>query len=558
MRRFGTALPVSYAFRMPSAPAQPLPPPGPAPIFALFLSAYDSWEKRNASAASPRLSLKKVAVSHPLCHTLLYKRQKCRKKRQYIQGEPMELYASVPGLGVEESYIRLLNHLPGLAYRCRVTENESSVFERIENVLEFASRGSYDLLGIPAEEMVRNQYNTIERMTHPDDLQKTRREIYDSIVAHQPYQVMYRVSLPSGRLKWIWDQGEGVFDTDGKLRYLEGLMMDISEQKFQELELKEENRQLKASVSNLYGLGNIVGKSDAMRRVYGLILKAAETDTNVIIYGETGSGKDLVAKAIHEYSARKGNYVPVNCGAIPEQLLESEFFGHTKGAFSGAHANKEGYIGAAHNGTLFLDEIGELPIHLQVKLLRAIENKMYTPVGSNTPKVSSFRLIAATNQDLSRMVLEKKMRSDFYYRVHVLSITLPPLRERSGDIPLLVEAYMERKGLSCVLPLQVRLAMEHYDWPGNVRELHNFLDRYTAFGDVALESLGDAGKTDLLFPDLAHEGLTLEKATLQLEERMIRQALDRCRWRRGEAAAALGLNLRTLQRKMKRLGMNER
>lgn len=467
----------------------------------------------------------------------------------------MELLMSVPGLAVEESYVRLLNHLPGLVYRCRVTHTAPEEAEHIEYMLEFSSKGSYHLLGISAEEMVENNCNTIERMMHPDDLQKTRRDIYDSIVAHQPYQLMYRLSLPSGRLKWIWDQGEGVFTADGKLRYLEGLMMDISEQKFQELELKEENRQLKASVSNLYGLGNIVGKSEAMRKVYNLIFKAAETDTNVIIYGETGSGKDLVAKAIHEYSARKGNYVPVNCGAIPEQLLESEFFGHTKGAFSGAHANKEGYISAANKGTLFLDEIGELPLHLQVKLLRAIENKMYTPVGSNTPKMSSFRLIAATNQNLSRMVMEKKMRSDFYYRVHVLSITLPPLRERHGDIPLLVEAYLERKGISCTLPLKVRLALEHYDWPGNVRELHNFLDLYTAFGDVALESLGEAGKTDLLFPTLSHEGLTLENATLQLEERMIRQALERCRWRRGEAAEALGLNLRTLQRKMKRLDM---
>ncbi|MEG2140073.1 MAG: sigma 54-interacting transcriptional regulator [Bilophila sp.] len=469
----------------------------------------------------------------------------------------MEMFAPVSECAVEESYIRLLNHLPGLAYRCRVVHPVPPGSERLEYILEFASKGSYDLLGIPSEVMVQNNYNTIERMTHPDDLQKSRREIYDSIVAHQPYQVMYRLSLPSGRLKWVWDQGEGVFSANGELHYLEGLMMDISEQKFQELELKEENRQLKASVGNLYELGNIVGKSEAMRKVYNLIIKAAETDTNVIIYGETGSGKDLVAKAIHEYSARKGNYVPVNCGAIPEQLLESEFFGHTKGAFSGAHAAKEGYIGAANNGTLFLDEIGELPLHLQVKLLRAIENKMYTPVGSTTPKSSSFRLIAATNQDLSKMVLEKKMRSDFYYRVHVLSITLPSLRERQGDIPLLVEAYLERKGLSCSLPLQVRLAMEHYDWPGNVRELHNFLDRYTAFGDVALESLGEAGKLDLLFPALPHEGLTLENATLQLEERMIQQALDRCRWRRGDAAEALGLNLRTLQRKMKRLGMGK-
>ena len=189
----------------------------------------------------------------------------------------------------------------------------------------------------------------------------------------------------------------------------------------------------------------MVGQSEPMRQLYSQILRAAETDSNVIIYGETGCGKDLVARSIHEYSGRKGNYVPVNCGAIPEQLLESEFFGHVKGAFSGAHANKDGYIGAAHGGTLFLDEIGELPLHLQVKLLRAIENKMYTPVGDNKPRKSSFRLIAATNQDLARMVREKKMRSDFYYRVHVLSITLPPLRERQGDIPLLVDAWMERR-----------------------------------------------------------------------------------------------------------------
>ena len=473
----------------------------------------------------------------------------------------MELFASAPGLAVEESYVRLLNHLPGLAYRCRVGRTDPIVSERLEYTLEFVSKGSYDLLGIPAEDMVRNNNNTIERMMHPDDLQKTRRNMYDSIVAHQPYQVMYRVSLPSGRLKWIWDQGEGVFDADGELRYLEGLMMDISEQKFQELELKEENRQLKASVSNLYGLGNIVGKSEAMRRVYGLILKAAETDTNVIIYGETGSGKDLVAKAIHEYSARKGNYVPVNCGAIPEQLLESEFFGHTKGAFSGAHANKEGYIGAAHNGTLFLDEIGELPIHLQVKLLRAIENKMYTPVGSNTPKVSSFRLVAATNQDLSKMVLEKKMRSDFYYRVHVLSITLPPLRERHGDIPLLVEAYMERKGISCALPLQVRLAMEHYDWPGNVREFENvmeFMVNMAPSGGVLHPDMLPASVRGALPSSAPSPSAPLPPGGIiplrDLERNAILDAVRRC----GEdtpgkkaAAAALGIGVATLYRKLK-------
>ena len=318
----------------------------------------------------------------------------------------------------------------------------------------------------------------------------------------------------------------------------------------------EENRRLLDVLRERSRPEMFVGRSPGLRAVLTQLAQVAPTSATVLLLGESGTGKELAANTIHAGSPRAGHpFIKINCAALPEGLIESELFGHEKGAFTGAVGMRKGRFEAADGGTLFLDEIGELPIHLQVKLLRAIENKMYTPVGSNTPKVSSFHLVAATNQDLSKMVLEKKMRSDFYYRVHVLSITLPPLRERHGDIPLLVEAYMERKGISCALPLQVRLAMEHYDWPGNVRELHNFLDRYTAFGDVALESLGDAGKTELLFPALHHEGLTLETATLQLEERLIRQALERCRWRRGDAAEALGLNLRTLQRKMKRLGM---
>lgn len=454
---------------------------------------------------------------------------------------------------VEESYHRLLEHIPGMAYRCRVEKARGSE-QGFEYALEFVSRGSFDLLGIPAEDMIEQNQNVIEKMTHPDDLPRQRQAIYDKVVMGQPYQVMYRLILPGGRVKWVWDQGEGVTGPDGGLWYLEGLMMDVSEQKFMELSLREENRQFKTSSDSLFGLGGMVGKSEAMRKVYELVLKAAETESNIIIYGETGSGKDVAARAIHALSGRKGPYVPVNCGAIPESLMESEFFGHTRGAFSGATGNKEGYIGAANNGTLFLDEIGELPLQLQVKLLRALENKMYTPVGGTAPRESSFRLIAATNQDLAKMVREKTMRSDFYYRVHVLSITLPPLRERLADLPLLTAAWMEKRGTSIDIPLPVRLAMEHYGWPGNIRELYNFLDRYAAFGEAALDSLGEAGRVGLVLPDF-HDGLTLEDATLQLEERLIRQALEKCRWRRGEAAACLGLNLRTLQRKMKRLKM---
>ena len=472
----------------------------------------------------------------------------------------MELFASAPGLAVEESYVRLLNHLPGLAYRCRVGRTDPIVSERLEYTLEFVSKGSYDLLGIPAEDMVRNNNNTIERMMHPDDLQKTRRNMYDSIVAHQPYQVMYRVSLPSGRLKWIWDQGEGVFDADGELRYLEGLMMDISEQKFQELELKEENRQLKASVSNLYGLGNIVGKSEAMRRVYGLILKAAETDTNVIIYGETGSGKDLVAKAIHEYSARKGNYVPVNCGAIPEQLLESEFFGHTKGAFSGAHANKEGYIGAAHNGTLFLDEIGELAVSTQVKLLRVLQEQEFERLGGMETRKVDVRVVAATSRNLEQMVKDGLFRRDLYYRLNVFPVSMPPLRERQGDIPLLVENFLEKYGHKIgkrglrVAPEAEALLLAH-SWPGNIRELENVIERaviLTTDGLIRPDLLPPAMQAPCALCSLRG---TLPDALEQLERQLITEALQEHRGNMGHAAQALGISERVMGLRMRKFGL---
>ena len=457
---------------------------------------------------------------------------------------------------VEESYHRLLAHIPGLAYRCKAYRNTYDGEESFDYSLVFVSEGSLALLGIPAQDLLDQNRNVIELMTHPDDLPRMRRTIYESILKHESYQVMYRVILAGGVTKWIWDQGEGIFDPDGSLSYLEGLMMDITEQKYRELKLREENRQFVASSSKLFGLGGLVGQSEGMRHVYELILNAAKTDTNIIIYGETGSGKDIAARAIHALSGRKGSYIPVNCGAIPETLIESEFFGHVKGAFTGAATNKEGYVAAADGGTLFLDEIGELPLHLQVKLLRTLENKSYTAVGSNTPRTSSFRLIAATNQDLNNLVKEKKMRADFYYRVHVLAITIPPLRERPGDIPLLTAAWQEKRGRQIDIPLHVRLAMENYDWPGNVRELHNFLDRYAAFGDAALNSLGDAVRPSIsmLLPEF-NAGIRLAEAVRELEEKLILQTLDHCRWNKTQAAETLGLTLRTLQRKMKALGI---
>ena len=441
---------------------------------------------------------------------------------------------------------KLLNRLPALVYRCRIVGEQ-------QYVLEYASKGSIDLLGLTPESLVEGQVNTIERMTHPADLKRLQQVEHDSIVAHRPWQIIYRVQLPGGHIKWVWDQGEAIYGEDGTPLYLEGLMMDVSEQKFQEIALQEENRQLRLSMENSQGLGPLVGKSEAMRRVYGLILKAAETDASVIIYGETGSGKDMVARAIHNYSGRKGAYVPVNCGAIPENLLESEFFGHTRGAFTGAATAKEGFVAAADGGTLFLDEIGELPINLQVKFLRVLESKSYTPLGSNAQKTSHFRLVAATNRDLAALVREKKTRADFYYRINVLSITLPPLRERKEDIPLLIRAWEERNAIDLALPQAVRVAMSRYDWPGNVRELHNFLDRYATFGSSVTECLGTP---EVEIPPV-EDGLSLSEALSQVEQAIILKTLEKYRWHRGRTAEALGINLRTLQRRMKALMLGE-
>jgi transcriptional regulator with PAS, ATPase and Fis domain len=404
----------------------------------------------------------------------------------------------------------------------------------------------YKLLGLSPNE-VQYDANMIDSMISPEDLENTKHKIYTSYLAKKPYQIMYRMRLRNGEVKWIWDQGEVVEDESGELLFLEGIMMDFSEHKALELALKEENRRLQRSGANAYGFGEMVGTSEPMRTLYMQIEKAAQSNSNVLILGETGTGKELCAKTIHELSGRKGAFIPVNCGAIPEQLMESEFFGHTKGAFTGAVSNQEGFLRAAQNGTLFLDEMGELPLHLQVKLLRALESKQFTPVGSNVPQKSTFRLISATHQDLARMVKEKTMRADLYYRINVLAVTVPPLRERNGDISLLIAAYMKEHDIIENVPLSVRIAMEQHSWPGNIRELHNFMERFFMFGRAALEDL-ESPEADL---SLTNADIGLEKAVALFESTMISQAMERCRWKQGAAAKLLGVNLRTFQRKLK-------
>jgi transcriptional regulator with PAS, ATPase and Fis domain len=305
--------------------------------------------------------------------------------------------------------------------------------------------------------------------------------------------------------------------------------------------------------------GNIIGRSAAMQRVYELILNAAATDANVILYGESGTGKELVAHAIHEMSSRKsGAFVPVNCGAIPEALMESEFFGHRKGAFTGAVIDKHGFLDLADGGTLFLDELGEIGQSMQVKLLRAIDGGGFTPIGDSQVKIPDLRIVAATNRDVAAQVRSGHIREDFFYRIHVIPIHLPPLRERREDIPLIVEHFLSKSGAAhpaALITAQAMEALKAYEWPGNVRELQNTVSRY-----LTLKKLDFAG-TIRPMPnpvprdsrsDMDEAAGTLESMMEQYERRVILETLERCRWQREMTAEALGIHRKTLFTKMKK------
>jgi transcriptional regulator with PAS, ATPase and Fis domain len=325
----------------------------------------------------------------------------------------------------------------------------------------------------------------------------------------------------------------------------------------------EERLRLRSSQHNRDRFGNIIGKSPAIQRVYELILNAAATDANVILYGESGTGKELVAHAIHEMSSRKsGSFVPVNCGAIPETLMESEFFGHRKGAFTGAVIDKHGFLDLADGGTLFLDELGEIGQSMQVKLLRAIDGGGFTPIGGSQVKTPDLRIIAATNRDVAEQVRKGVIREDFFYRIHVIPIQLPALRERKEDIPTLVEHFVEKFGKSQGLPPltpQIMEALKAHDWPGNVRELQNTVYRYLTLKrlDFACTGMRPAPETqDSPLPETETVDGSLDAMVQQYEKRLILKTLQRHRWQRERTADALGIHRKTLFSKMKKHGLS--
>jgi Response regulator containing CheY-like receiver, AAA-type ATPase, and DNA-binding domains len=326
-------------------------------------------------------------------------------------------------------------------------------------------------------------------------------------------------------------------------------------------ELFRENRVLRRELDRHYSFSEIIGTSESLQNVFRLIEKVSATNVNILIQGESGTGKELVARAIHHHSPRASQpFIAVNCGALPETLLESELFGHTKGAFTDAKTDKKGLFRSADGGTLFLDEIGEIPLPLQVKLLRALQEHEVTPVGSSTPVKFDARIIAATNRNLEEEVAAGKFREDLFYRLNVIEIYLPPLRERREDIPLLAKHFAQKIAREQNAPeksisREAMSALAAYNWQGNIRELQNAVERafiLSSGDEIEAENLPPkilaASRNAFEMRDAAGFRPTLE----EIERRYILEVLKSVNDDKTEAANILGIDLSTLYRKLKR------
>jgi PAS domain S-box-containing protein len=420
---------------------------------------------------------------------------------------------------------------------------------------------------------------------HPDDREPALRKVNRVLAESDYYYDEFRLVPRNGPMLWVASKGRVIRSADGRPKRMLGVNIDITERKLAEESLKralaelrqlkdrlhEENIYLKEEIRVASNFGEIIGESRALQRVLRQAEQVAPLDTTVLLLGETGTGKELLAHAIHNRSSRHDHpLVKVNCGALPAPLIESELFGHEKGAFTGADTARLGRFAVANGGTLFLDEVGELPLDLQAKLLRVLEQGEFEMVGSSRTMKVDVRVIAATNRNLSEAVAQGTFRSDLFYRLSIFPITMPPLRERVEDIPMLVKhlvnvvSYKLGKNIETI-PQSVIRVLQEYDWPGNVRELRNVIERAVIltqgsklqltemFEPLTLRDASQPLITDSQ-RDQDAEGETLE----QSEYRLILRTLKKVHWRvegPGGAAELLNVHASTLRSRMRKLGI---
>jgi two-component system, NtrC family, response regulator PilR len=384
---------------------------------------------------------------------------------------------------------------------------------------------------------------------------------------HSPRTVVLVVTAFASTETAVEAMKLGAYDYVTKPFKLDELRLTIANA-LERKRLQEENRELKRQLRREHGFEGFIAKSPRILEVFETIRKTADSGSTVMITGESGTGKELVARAVHLESARRSRpFVSVNCGAIPETLMESELFGHVKGAFTGAVASTEGLFAAADGGTLFLDEITEIPQTVQVKLLRAIQEREIRRVGDTRDIKVDARLIAASNRDLTKAVADGVLREDLYYRLNVIPIHMPPLRERVEDIPLLVAHFVARitkdsgKGALGISPESLAI-LERYHWPGNIRELENVVERAIVLGTgelLAPESLPPHLRVQrdeqAVNVEIPPTGMDLEETLSRLEHRYIRLALERSGWLQIRAAELLGLSFRQFRYKLQKHGL---
>ena len=440
--------------------------------------------------------------------------------------------------------------------------------------LVFANQIMTTMTGLEQERLVMTEP---AQLFHPDERELAHTHLRAE--ADSAQDALWQAKLMTLHDKSCWievEQSPIVWNSQAGLLLT---IRNIDDRKLREERLEKERARLeneyvslRSTIKERYRFGALVGKSAAMQRVYDLIVSAANSEVNVLIAGESGTGKELIARSYHQVSRRQGKaFVPVNCASIPETLFEREFFGHRKGAFTSADRDKPGLFDRAHGGILFLDEVTELSPGTQAKLLRVLQDGEYIPLGSSTHKQADVVIVAATNKDCQKEIAQGRLREDFFYRIGVIEIHTPPLRERKDDLPLLIghllEEYQQKQSRiqgemaqniptdHMMLPGELMQALYAYHWPGNIRELQNVLQRYLVTSDLeaVLPLLGVAARPRTTAPfAAASETATLPNAVEALEKEMIRNALERNRYHKTRTAKMLGISLRTLHYKIKK------
>ena len=437
-----------------------------------------------------------------------------------------------------------------------------------DGALEFLTESWFQRMRHTPDDVLGWKWTSI---VHPDDRDRVVRQWRESIAAGHPLDLEMRGCDAEGNYRWLLTRAVALRDQTGVVIRWFGTITDIDERKRteQELEhlreqLRKENIALRDEITQTSMFEEIVGSSKPLRQVLALVAKVASTDSTVLITGETGTGKELIARAIHRRSPRASRpFVPVNCGAIPPSLTTSELFGHEKGAFTGAVQRHLGRFELAEGGTIFLDEVGELPQETQIALLRVLQERTFERVGGTKVIPANVRVVAATNRDLDTAIAEGSFRRDLYYRLNVFPLQMPPLRERPKDIPLLVEYLTQRyaarigKTITAVSHRTIEL-LTSYDWPGNVRELQNVIERAVILceGTLAVDEAWFEKRSTRRGADAKTLGRLSGHAEKELIERALAGSRGRVAGPTG-AAATLGIPRSTLESRIRSLGIDK-